>query len=94
MGEGDPPDCKAGIERHPEARREDYEILERDGGEEMIELKARNVTLATGLAFLLSVAVAVGINQNYGAYLFAAYIEFLVFMVLLFGLPKKKEDWE
>ena len=58
----------------------------------MIELKARNVALATGVAFLLSVAVAVGINQNYGAYLFAAYIEFLVFMILFFGLPKKKKE--
>ena len=60
----------------------------------MIELRVRKVALATGVAFMLSVAVAVGINQNYGAYLFAAYIESVVFMVLLFGLPKKKGDRE
>ena len=93
MGEGDPPDCKAGVERHPEARREDDPVLERDGGEEMIELKARNVALATGMVLLLSIVVGIG-NPNYGEYLLAAYIEFLVFMVLLFGLPKKKEDRE
>ena len=91
MGEGDPPDCKAGVERHPEARREDVKVLERDGGEEMIELKARNVALATGMVLLLSIVVGIG-NPNYGEYLLAAYIEFLVFMVLLFGFPKKKES--
>ena len=59
----------------------------------MIELKARNVALATGMVLMLSIVVGIG-NPNYGEYLFAAYTEFLVFMVLLFGLPKRKEDRE
>ena len=69
MGEGDPPDCKAGIERHPEARREDDPVLERDGGEEMMDSESKKflVIILIGIVLLSGLFSSIVYQNYYGS---------------------------